>query len=205
MRALLEEAQSSLQDVSLKKNAYKSVSNEREIEFGKIGKLASRIVYNLRAARYPEQVVADALYFSRIIRGVRATKRAPIPSVEAGEKPLRARNYTQQSYVAKADHFAKLVTMVSELPGYDSNAEELKLEALQARAAKLEALNQAVADARSGWIHARLNRNEVMYLGANSLVSNARAVKQYVREAFGANSEQVKALSDISLTKPGNL
>lgn len=202
MRALLKEAQSSLQDVSTKTNAYKEVSNEREIAFAGIGSLSSRIVLALMTSEVPRQTVDDARYFVRLINGRTLAERAPVPSDDAEEEQTRTRRFTQQSYVAIAANFGELVKMVSTVGQYLPTHPDLEVPVLQAKAKTLSDAVEAVNKARIARSNAMLKRNQVMYRDANALVNNAKMVKVYVRSVFGPRSVEARQVGELSFTKP---
>jgi len=203
MRALLEKAQSSLHDVQLKHTAYKNTTNDREMAFEKVDRLASMIVFTLRAANAAPQTVSDARYYLRLITGRRAKQREAIVALEANDQPLEpTRTFAQKSYVARASNFGKLVQLVSTLPKYTPNEAELQIPALEKVANSLSGLIDAVSKARTAWVNARIKRNEVLYQGANAMVKNASWVRNYVRVVFGVSSEQYKPLTELRFTKP---
>jgi hypothetical protein len=201
MRALLEKAQSSLQDVKSKTNAYKHITNERELAFADVDQLASQITFTLKAAGVPKQTLDDARYYFRLI-GRRLKSRAPVPAVEGEEQPLRARRFTQGSYVARANNLGKLVDLVSTLPEYVPNEEELQTEQLQAKVDRLHELNKAVALAKAARSQAISHRNKVLYDDVDSMVDNASRVKSYVRVVYGHDSDEMKLVVNLSFTKP---
>ncbi len=201
MRALLEKAQSSLQHVKSKTNVYKHVTNEREVAFEDVKRLASMITFTVKAAGVPVQTLKDAQYYLRLISG-RIKNRAPIPAADAEAQPLQTRRLRQQSYSAMANNLGKLVDLVSTLPQYKPNEEALQIEQLEAKVAKLHQLNKAVAHAKTARGNAIIHRNRLLYHGASCMVNNAYLVRSYVRVIYGNGSEQLRQLSKLSFTKP---
>jgi len=202
MRALLKEAQSSLQDVSQKTNAFNSMTNERAQAFQTLPTLVARIVGTLQAVQVPESTLADARYFFRLITGRLATPRIPVPSEDNEARSVKTRSFTQQSYVAKAHNFFKLVQMVQEVPNYVTNESDLQVPALMETAGTLNGLNESWSKAKVALSNARIHRNKVLYKGVDAVINNASAVKSYVKVAFGTRSGQSAQLKDVSFTKP---
>ena len=200
MRAMLEKAQSSLQDVSLKRLDYKRVTNEREIAFADLSKLTSRIVLYLSTSGVPDQTVDDARFYARLIGGS-VRKREPIPSGEADEKPLTTRSLTQRSYVALKDHFTQLVELIKKEPAYQPNEEDLQLASLEAKVDELKTVTANVNKAKAEWSNALIYRNRLMYKGRESLVNHGATVKRYVRSVFGNTSAQSVQMAELSFTK----
>ncbi len=204
MRALLVKAQSSLQDVKSKTNAYKHVTNAREIFFADVDRLASQITFTLKAAGVPRQTLDDARYYFRLITR-RLKYRAPIPAAEGEEQPLKARRHTQGGYVSRAGNLGKLVDLVSAVPEYKPNEVELQVEQLQAKVDRLHELNKEVALAKAARSKAISHRNKVLYEDVESLVDNASRVKSYVRVVYGFNSDEMKQVVNLSFTKPSRV
>jgi len=201
MRAMLENAQSSLQDVSLKRLDYKRVTNEREIAFTDLSRLTSRIVLYLSTSGVPDQTVDDARFYARLIGGRLVRRREPIPSDEADEKPLTTRSLTQRSYVALKDHFTQLVELIKKEPAYQPNEEDLQIASLEARVNELNTATAKVHIARAAWSNAMIYRNRLMYKGLESLVNHGATVKRYVRSVFGNTSAQSAQMAELSFTK----
>lgn len=202
MRALLAAAQSSLQDVSNKRNAFNSITNERARAFVNLKDLVSQVIGTLQAVQVPNDTLQDARYYSRLINGRMAKARLPIPSEDSDEVTLNTRPLTQQSYVARAHNFSRLALMVKDVPAYAANEPELQVPALLATADELTNLNENWSKAKAALTQARIHRNKVLYKGVDSVYKNASAVKSYVRVAFGKQSGQSDQMTDVSFTKP---
>ncbi len=205
MRALLAEAQSSLQHVSQKRNALSGITNERTKAYADLKQLTGRIMGTLKASQATSETLANARFYTRLITGrLKATSsRLPVSSEESEVQPLIARSITQQSYVAKAHNFMRLAQLVQEVPRYETADAKLQPVALIDKAAEMQSLNEAWSKAKVALSNARIHRNTLLYKGAGSLLSNASAVKSYVRVEFGYRSPQAAQLSELSFTKPG--
>jgi hypothetical protein len=204
MRALLNEAQSSLQDVSRKRNALSGITNERTQAFDDLRKLVSKIISTLKASQVSAATLATARFYTRLISGrlKASSNRLPLTSEESEAQPLVTRSMTQQSYVAKAHNFMRLAQLINEeVPGYETATAELQPPALLEKAAQLKALNESWSKAKVALSHARIHRDTLFYKGPASLHSNAMAVKSYLRAAFGARSSEAAQLSELSFIK----
>ncbi|MEP2668546.1 MAG: hypothetical protein ABJH04_06120 [Cyclobacteriaceae bacterium] len=203
MRALLIEAQSSLQDVSQKRNALSGITNERTKVYEDLKKLVSQITGTLKASQVTEETLANARYYSRLIIGQlkQGKNRLPVPSEDNEEQPQVTRSITQLSYVAKAHNFMRLAQLIGDVPEYKTASAQLQPPALLEKAAQLKALNEAWSKAKVALTNARIHRDTLFYKGPSSLLSNANAVKSYVRVEFGARSLNAAQLSELSFTK----
>ncbi|MEP2669331.1 MAG: hypothetical protein ABJH04_10075 [Cyclobacteriaceae bacterium] len=202
MRALLKEAQSSLQHVTQMRHAYNSIVNERSMAFEKLDVQAQRIVGTLLSLQVPKPTIQDARYYTRLIAGRRATPRLPVLSEDSEEQPLKVRGYAQLSYVAKASNFAKLVQMVEAMPLYVTNEPDLMIGELKEKAAYLQQKNEEVHKAQVALKNAMMQRDRLLYKGSGAVVNNASAIKHYARVVFGARSKEADLLTDVSFTKP---
>lgn len=201
MRALLQEAQSSLHDVTHKQDAYERKQNERSEAFAGLEVLATRVINIMGASQMSKANMEDARFYHRLLAGVRATPVPPITTQEGESETVARRGFSQLSYVAKASNFYKLAQKAQELPGYNTNEPDLMAEALLEKAGTLHRLNKEVHEAKVNLIMSRQQRNQLLYRSKHGIVDNARAAKRYVRAAFGTRSEQANRLKDVSFTK----
>jgi hypothetical protein len=201
MRALLAEAQSSLQDVSRKQSAYHRILNERSLAFDELDIVANRVIGTLEALQVPNATLEDARFFSRLITGKRAKVRQPIASADSEAESLTAQSFSQLSYVAKASNFSKLVLMMQELPAYTCNEPELQVPALNEKAALLNQLNEDVNKAKVALYTARMFRNRILYRSGSGVVDTAKAARRYVKVVFGTRSAEATQLKDVRFTK----
>jgi hypothetical protein len=203
MRALLAAAQSSLQNVSQKRNALSGITNERTKAYADLDLLVGKIIGTLKASQAPDDTLANVRYYTRLITGrlKAGSNRQPVPSEENEDKSLVKQSITQQSYVAKAHNFMRLAQLVSQIAGYETAAANLKPASLMKEAERLMSLNEAWSKAKVALTNARIHRNNLLYKGVDSLLSNALAVKNYLRVEFGTRSQEVAQLSELSFIK----
>lgn len=203
MRALLKEAQSSLQDVSQKRNALSGITNNRTKAFVDLDRLTSRIIGTLKASQASDETLANARYYTRLITGKlkAGNDRLPVPSEDNEDESQVTRTITQLSYAAKAHNFARLAQLIQGLAKYETAAAELQPAALLAHAEKLKSLNEAWSKAKVALTHARFHRNTLLYKGPDALLNHAAAVKSYIRVEFGARSQESAQLKELSFNK----
>lgn len=207
MRALLDQAQSSLQDVKQTKTDYNNATNEREILFDEMLKRVTPVVNLLKSSGASALTVKDAYGYARLIKGKLAKSRPPVPSTESDEaqenpeKSVRQRSFTQQSYVSKTGHFGWLVKTLESQAIYQPNEPELQVDSLKMLLAKAQEANSKVATTYQAWARARMERNRILYTADEALYGNARAVKDYVSAIYGTQSEAYRQLTRIRFTK----
>ena len=199
LSVLLVNARQSLANVKAAKTEYDNLTNDREVLFRDLPKLAASVILTLSASGAKKETLNDARVFFRLMTGRRAKERAPLASTEE-EKKNRPK-FAQLSYVSKADHFAKLVQVISVDPSYMANEPELSVTGLKSILKKMNSLNSSVAEVKVKLSNARITRNEWLYTKAEAIVPVSRAVKKYVRAIFGLNSEQYRQIKNLSFTK----
>lgn len=200
MRALLTEAQSSLHNVSQKKDAFDRKTNERVKAFAGLEIMANRVVRIMEALQIPRATINDARYYTRLIAGRRATPKSPIQA-EGNENPLVYRSVSQLSYDDRALNLLRFAQMVQDLPTYKTNVVELQAQTIMDKAVQLQNLNEEVYKARLELTDARLHRNRILYGSIDGLVPNGMAIKHFIRALFGTRSGEAARLKEVSFTK----
>jgi len=194
-------------DANVAKSSLDKESNDREMAFDGLPKLASSIVFTLVASGASAQTLNDARFILRQLTGRKRKASKPVPSVEAaapkdaaGEQVKISRT-PQASYASKADHFGNLVKLVSAEPTYSPNEPELSVPGLNEKLARIQQLNSSVIQARSTWSNKKMARDKMLYAD-NSLVTTGRSVQKYVRAAYGFHSAEYHRIAKLIFTKP---
>jgi len=92
--------------------------------------------------------------------------------------------------------------LLSSIPQYNPNEEELKISTLTALHEDLKAKNTAVVETTTPLSNSRIARNEVMYKPLTGLVDIAFDSKVYIKSVFGLKSPQFKQVSKLSFKTP---
>lgn len=206
LTAMLDKARQIMHDEKVALAEYDNATNLREVTFGNLGKLSTRIIGALTAAGAMPQTVDDARTMVRKLASKLAKDREAIASVEPKEDAEKTNPATRRArggdFGSKPSHFAKLLETLSAEPKYHPNVEDLKLESLTDLLKKLNNLNSRVHLARANVSRMRIVRNEVLYRGVGNVFDTAKSVKAYVKSRYGATSEQYKSVRRIRFTKP---
>lgn len=204
--ALMNNAQSALDAIKVAKTNNEFATNHREVAFKGLGKLAGRIISELKSSGVLVQTVDDARYIQRKLVGFRIS-RDPVPtppdsSTEAAAKKPMARGL---DYGTQVQHFGKLLQTLRTEPLYQPTIADLKMDALEAKLSDLMAKNAAVVRTSVELKNARQHRNDLLYSQSGSARETLRAVKQQVKAAFGPGSEEFKTLVAVKFITPANL
>lgn len=202
LQTLLTSAQAALAAVKSAKTEFDNATNDREIAFEPLKKLATKIVNALAATDAAQQTVDDANTANFKIQGRRATAKAIAQPAKEGEKAVEPNNIStsQQSYDSQVDNFAKLIETLSAEPLYAPNEVELQVASLNTLLADLRNKNSSVITATANLSNARIERDKILYAGLSGLYDIAQAVKQYAKSVFGATSPQFGQVSGIKFT-----
>ena len=189
-------AKAALLDVVSKNTIFNNITNTRSDLFDSLRPLSTRIVNTFIASGATPQKIKDAKVFLRKIQGKRATPIKNLPVNPEAPAPVSI-SASQQSYTQITMHFAGLLDLVKSEAGYTPNEADLKIAALDAKYADLNAKNTAVLNAHTAVSKARINRDKILYTEGTGIVDNAKLVKTYVKGAFGSTSMEYKKVSAI--------
>ncbi|MDP2338350.1 MAG: hypothetical protein Q8N05_18245 [Bacteroidota bacterium] len=173
----------------------------RVVAFEPMSKLATRILNALRASDVTDQIVDAAQSLVRKIQGKRATPKKTDEekaALLAEGTSIKEVSSSQMSFDNRLDSFDKLIQLLSSIPQYAPNEEELKITTLTNYYNTLKSTNAAAIEAETRLSNARLSRNEILHKTDSGLVDIAASVKIYVKSLFGATSAQYKQISGLA-------
>lgn len=191
-----------MDDVIVAKAEYDIATNNREQAFAQLGKLGTRIFGILKAGGASPLLLKDAQTLVNKLRGFGSKAHRPPISSQEPEPVITKRRLGGHDYASRKNHFASLLEIVMSEPTYKPNESYLSVAGLQGVLDNLRELNEKVVAAKVALREARRNRNTLLYVGEESLVSTAQAVKQYVKAIYGFTSQQHTEVFRIGFTKP---
>ncbi len=200
LQTLLANSKASLNAVNVAHSAYSNAVAARESAFQPFSKLITRVNSALKASDTTEQVDESALTIVRKLQGRRASTKLTeeeIKALEAEGKEVNQISASQQSYDSKLENFDKLIMLLSSVPLYNPNEEDLKITSLTALYNELKTRNTDVLTATIQLSNARISRNEILYKTATGLVDIAYDTKMYIKSIFGATSPYYKQISKL--------
>ncbi len=182
-------------DVDTKKRGWAIGVNGRIAEFSDTKSLATRAVNAFEAIVTNDPLaVEDLRALNKQLQGTK-TKKAPTDPAAQTPKQIST---SQQSYDQLKDHFKSIVTFLSQYPAYVPAEADLKVAALQAELARLDAADGAVAPLETAYKNAIIARNAAFYEPVTGLVDTSKAVKKYVKSVYGATAPEYKAVQKIA-------
>ena len=201
LNTILTSAQTELSSVTTAKNAFDTVTGDRQLAFEPLKSLATKVFNYLSVTDATDQTIADAKTINNKLQGRRAKTISEDPPTEGGTAPNTI-SVSRQSYDMLTENFSALVDLVSSVPSYTPNETELTAASLTTFHGNLQTANTNVINAEVVYSNARISRNTILYAKSTGLVEIALEVKKYVKAIFGATSPQYKQISGIKFTKP---
>ena len=203
LQALLTASKLSLEAVNATQSSYSVAVDAREIAFGPFNKLITRVNSALKASDSPVEVDESAQTIVRKLLGRRAGAKLTEEekkALEAEGKEVNQISVSQMGYDTRLENFGKLISLLSTVPQYNPNEEDLKIDALKLLYNQLKSKNTDVVTAWFQLDNARNNRNGIIYQSLTGLVDLAADTKMYIKSVFGATSPEYKQVSKLSFT-----
>lgn len=200
LNTLKTNADAAMANVNTAQGAYSKAIAIREVTFGPLNKLLTRIINALRATDASKAVIKSAESLVRKLQGKRATPKKTdeeLAALEAEGTEVKQVSSSQMSFDNRIDNLDSLIQLLVIITEYAPNEEELKTATLTSLFQSLQISNATAIDAETNLDNARIARNEVLYQPSAGLVDVASAVKLYVKSLFGATSPQYKQVSGL--------
>ena len=200
LQALLTASKESLNAVNIAQATYSNAVAARKVAFEPFGKLITRVMNSLKASGTSTQVVQSARTIVRKLQGRRASAKITEEekkALEAEGKEVNQISASQMSFDNRIENFDRLIMLLSSIPLYNPNEEELKVETLKALHNQLKEKNSEVILPIVQLSNSRMNRNKILYKENTGIVDIAVDSKTYIKSVFGATSPQYKQVSRL--------
>ena len=200
LQTLLDQSKESLNAVNIAQAAYSNAVTARKVAFEPFGKLITRVMNSLKASGTSTQVVQSARTIVRKLQGRRASAKITEEekkALEAEGKEVNQISASQMSFDNRIENFDRLIMLLSSIPLYNPNEEELKVETLKALHNQLKEKNSEVILPIVQLSNSRIARNKILYKENTGIVDIAVDSKTYIKSVFGATSPQYKQVSRL--------
>ena len=204
LQKILSEAKASLNTVNVAFSAHSNASAARESAFEPLSKRITRANNALKATDTTTQVDDSAKTLVRKIQGTRASAKyteEEKKALEAEGKSSTQISNSQMGYNDRLENFDKFITLLSSIPNYAPNEEDLKIASLSAYRDSLKAKDSDVLPTEVQLSNARIARNDIQDRPLTGLVDIAFDAKVYIKSVFGATSPQYKQVSKLAFVK----
>ena len=200
LQIILANSKESLNSLNISQSAYSNAVAARESAFEPFSKLVTRVNNSLKASDTTVQVDESAQTIVRKLQGKRASAKLTDEekkTLEAEGKEVTQISAAQMSYDSRIENLDKLIMLLTSVPLYNPNEDDLKVESLTTLYTELKAKNTDVLTASIQLSNARISRNEILYKPLTGLVDLASDSKVYIKSVFGATSPYFKQISKI--------
>ena len=201
LEAILANTKKSIIDIDTVSPAHTNAVSIRKCAFAPLSKTVTRINNAIKASATSEQVDESVKTIVRKLQGTRASAKISDEDkklLEAEGKEVNQISSSQMGIDNRLENLYKLIMLLSSIPEYKPNEEELKVSTLMALYEDLKAKNSAVIESTIPLSNARIVRNKIMYKPLTGLVDIAFDSKVYIKSVFGASSPQYKQVSKLT-------
>jgi hypothetical protein len=186
-----------IDDVAAKSAPSKLATNNRQAAYEQLASLARRSFNMLKASGASKAILDDAQTNLRKVTGERKSAKVKNDPNTPGDETVKQHSASQMSFENRRGNFNTYVSILANVPSYNPNEPDLKVAALQAVVADLDAKNSAVNAAFVPLSQARGVRDGLLYLNDDCVVNRAALVKAYVQAAFGRDSQLFKQIKGL--------
>ncbi len=197
LTALYSTASTKLNEVEEKRNANKNAITLRQSAFENLKSICTKIINHLGILGLPQGTIDQAKSLNRLIQG--SQKKTTTPPEEGKEEPKTV-STSRQSYTQQADNFGILLQLLSTIPAYNPNEDDLKLANLNTYKESLMSTTQSVDQTEAELNNKLIERDNILYADGTGLYSIAQNVKKYVKSLYGATSPEYANVSSIEFT-----
>ncbi len=197
LTAKLTASQTKLQTLKDKEREESNIRNTRQDAFKSKGTYSTKLLAAIKSTDATAELITDAISINKKIQGERLT------AAKKGTESPKTISTSQQSYTNIADHYKVYKTLITAMgETYAPNETELQLATLNTFITNLETLNKSVDKATTATGNALIARNKELYDEKTGIPEIAKAVKEYVKSVFAANSPEYKMIAKIQFTYP---
>ena len=197
LQTLYTTASTKLAEVEDKRVANKNAIALRQSAFENLKSTCTKIINHLEILGLPQGTIDQAKSLNRNIQG--GQKKTETPPVEGGETP-KTISTSRQSYTQQAENFGILLQLLSTIPSYNPNEDDLKLINLNTYKDSLVSSTQAVDQSEAELNNKLIESDNILYSDGTGLYSIAQSVKKYVKSLYGATSPEYTNVSSIEFT-----
>lgn len=204
LKVLISESEENVKTVNAANVKYIKAVDARQQAFAPLAKLTTRIANALVSCKADKRIIDAAALLNKKISGSRTAPKKTEEQKEAmiaAGKSAKEASTSQMSFDLRIENFGKLIILLKETPQYAPNEEDLTMASLEALLDRLNAANENVGKYAGPLDIARIRRNEIMYAPDKGIPDTAKAVKSYIKSAFGATSPQYKKIGGIKFTR----
>ena len=161
LQTLYTDAIAKLSEVEDKRHANKNAITLRQSAFENLKSTCTRIINVLDILGLPQGTLDQAKSLNRVIQG--GQKKATTPPEEGKEVPKTV-STSRQSYTQQAENFGILLQLLSTIPSYTPNEDDLKLSNLTTFQTSLVSSTQVVDQTEAELNNKLIERDQICNL-----------------------------------------
>ena len=197
LQTLYTTSSTKLTEVEEKRHANKNAITLRQSAFENLKPTSTKIINHLDILGLLQGTLDQAKSLNRLIQG--GQKKTTTPPEEGKETPKTV-STSRQSYTQQAENFGILLQLLSTIPTYAPNEDDLKLANLNTYKDSLVSSTQSVDQTEAELNLKIIERDQLLYADGTGLYSIAQNVKKYVKSLYGATSPEYTNVSSIEFT-----
>ena len=203
LQTLYTTASTKLSEVEDKRHANKNAITLRQSAFENLKSTCTKIINLLDILGLSQGTLDQAKSLNRTIQGGQKKTTTP-PQDPNNQQPTTNNSIStsRQSYTQQAENFGILLQLLSTIPSYTPNEDDLKLINLNIYKDSLVSSTQAVDQTEAELNNKLIERDNILYADGTGLYSIAQNVKKYVKSLYGATSPEYTTVSAIKFTSP---
>lgn len=195
LETLYTDATASISEVENTRIANKGAIYDRQVLFDDLKPICTRIINLLDIMGLSDGLFSQAKSLNKIIQGTSPKPASPPPPEGEGGISTSRQSYTQQ-----AENFGTFIKLLSTIPEYTPNEDDLKVPSLITYKDALVNATKPVDQTEAVFKQKLLERNEILYAEATGLFDLAQNVKKYVKSVYGGDSPEYFNVSSIKFT-----
>lgn len=168
-------ASAKLSEVEDKRNSNENAISLRQSAFENLKSTCTKIINHLEILGLPQGTIDQAKSLNRAIQG--GQNKTTTPPDENGQ-PTNTISTSRQSYTQQAENFGILLQLLSTIPTYTPNEDDLKLPNLNSYKGSLVGSTQSVDQTEAELNYKLIERDQILYADGTGLYSIAHNVKK---------------------------
>jgi hypothetical protein len=202
-------AQAAAEGLLAERGPYKLAVTDCQVGYDELAPKFTRSFNMLKASGPPTGVVDDARSYKLKIDGARKSTKTKAkagadpanPGDGGGGDESKTHSASQTSRENLLGHASAFLAIIRNVASYNPNEPDLKVPALEAFIAGLEAKSNTVNTAFVAVAQSRSLRDGLLYTNEDSVVNIALLVKAYVKAAFGTQSPLFKQIKGLKFVR----
>lgn len=194
LEALVIETTKIHEDVKDQANTVAIAVDERQLVYGDLKLLATKIINTMSSTNAKQKTIEDAKAINAKIQGVRIDKKKTIENPDTVSNSI---SVSRQSYDSLYENFRSLVNLLEQDADYNPEEANLKTTGLLAKQNQMLLANESIGQQSNTLENIRILRNKRFYNDQDGLLEVARGIKKYIRGKYGVKSNQFAQIKNL--------